>query len=109
MAFEVLATTAGVGVLMGVLPRALFALRTGRAEGLRPAAALGLLGLTGVLAVYGASRPDVPTFVANLAGAAACAGYLQVAERCRDIQAERTAMVERIRRVRPVHRARARP
>lgn len=108
MGYEVLATTAGVAVLMGVLPRALFALRLGRTEGLQPATALGLLTVAGGLTVYGAWAGHLPAAVANLAGAGACAAFLVLHERCRAIEAERTAIAQHLRTVKPVRRLRAR-
>lgn len=108
MALEVLATTAGVAILMAVLPRALFALRLGRTEGLSQPAALGLMLLAGLLAVYGAWRGHVAGFVANTAAAGACVAFLALEERCQAIQAERTAIAAKLRSVRPTRRARAR-
>lgn len=104
MALEVLATTAGVAVLMAVLPRALFALRLGRAEGLGPEASLGLLLLTGSLAVLGGWLGSLPAVVANVAAAGTCAGFLVLHERCRAIEAERTAIAARMRSVKPTPR-----
>lgn len=108
MGFEVLATTAGVAVLMGVLPRALFAIRLGRTEGLEPAMALALLTAAGGLTVYGAWMNHLPATLANLAGAGACAAFLVLHERCRAIEAERSAIHAHLRTVKPVRRMRAR-
>jgi hypothetical protein len=108
MALEVLATTAGVAVLMGVLPRALFALRLGRIEGLAPLTAMGLLLLTGLLAVYGAWAGNVAAVVANVAAAATCASFLWLHDRCHAIQAERRAVAAKLRAIRPVRRLRVR-
>jgi hypothetical protein len=108
MAWDVLATTAGVAVLMAVLPRALFALRLGRTEGLTAATALGLMLGAGLLAVYGASVASLTAFVANVAAAATCAAFLVLSERCQHIQAERSAIAARMRAVRPTRRARVR-
>lgn len=105
---EVLATTAGVAILMGVLPRALFALRLGRAEGIGQGTALALLLLAGLLAVVGAWLGDVPATVANVAAAAACASFLVLYERCQAIEAERSAIHAKLRTVRPTRRLRAR-
>lgn len=104
MAVEILAATAGVAVLMGVLPRALSALRHGRAEGLRPGTALALLLLTGVLAVYGAWAEHVAAFAANVAAMGACLGFLVQAQRCESIAREREAIAARMRSVRPQRR-----
>lgn len=106
MALEVLATTAGVAVLMAVLPRALFALRLGRTEGLGEGTALGLLLVAGLLAVFGAWAGHAPAFVANLAAAGSCAAFLALAERCKAIEAERTAIAARLRALRPRRPAR---
>ena len=108
MAWDVLATTAGVAVLMAVLPRALFALRLGRVEGLTAPAALGLMLVTGLLAVYGAWAVSLPAFVANVAAAATCAAFLVLSERCEHIADERRAIAARMRGVRPTRRMRAR-
>ena len=108
MAVEVLATTAGVAVLMGVLPRALFALRLGRAEGIGQGATLVLLLLAGSLTVFGAWAGHIPTFVANAAATATCAAFLALHERCAAIDQERKAIAARLRAVRPARRARAR-
>jgi hypothetical protein len=107
MALEVLATTAGVAVLMGVLPRALFALRLGRIEGFGQGTALALMMASGLLTIYGAWAGHVPSFVANAAATGACVAYLSLFERCQQIQAERTAIKARLRHVRPVRRLRA--
>lgn len=107
MALEVLATTAGVAVLMGVLPRALFALRLGRTEGLTEPVALALLLLAGLLAVAGAWLGHVPSVVANVAAVMACTAFLLLAERCQAIEAERSAIQARMRTVRPVRRLKA--
>ena len=101
MTFEVLATTAGVALLMGVLPRTLFALRLGRAEGLSQAGALALLLVASLLAVFGAWRGHLPTVAANLAAAASALAYLVLHERCEAIQRERSAMQAKLRSVRP--------
>ena len=108
MGFEVLVTTAGVAILMGVLPRALFALRLGRAEGLSQGIALALLVLAGALAVYGAWLADVPAAAANVAAAAACAAYLVLQERCQAIERERSAIHAKLRSVKPVRRLKIR-
>ncbi|MCA1812899.1 MAG: hypothetical protein LC624_02975 [Halobacteriales archaeon] len=108
MAVEILATTAGVAVLMGVLPRALFAVRQGRAEGLSQATAFALLLLTGMLAVYGAWLGHVAAFVANVAASGACLGFLVQAQRCESIAAERRAIAAKMRGVRPQRRVVAR-
>lgn len=108
MALEILATTAGVAVLMGVLPRALFALRLGRTEGLGQGTALALMMVTGLLAVYGAWVGNVPSFVANAAAAGASAAYLGLSERCEAIAAERHAIAAKMRTVRPTRRMRVR-
>lgn len=104
MGFEVLATTAGVAVLMGVLPRALFALRLGRTEGLAPAHALALLVAAGALTVYGAWAGHLAATAANVAAAGACAGFLVLHERCRAIEDERSAIAARMRTVQPTAR-----
>lgn len=101
MGLDVLATTAGVAVLMGVLPRALFALRLGRAEGLSPWTALGLLVVAGGLAVGGAYLGSLAAVVANVAAAAACAAFLVLHERCEALERERKAMAQRLRTVKP--------
>lgn len=108
MALEVLATTAGVAVLMAVLPRALFALRLGRADELGEGAAFLLMLVAGGLAVLGAWLGHLPTVVANVAAAATCTAYVVLFERCRAIQAERRAIRARLGQVRPARRLRAR-
>jgi hypothetical protein len=108
MALEALATTAGVAVLMGVLPRVLFAVRLGRAEGLRTSTAVALLLGAGALAALGAWAGQLQVFAATVAAMGACLGFLVQAERCQDIQAERTAIAARMRGVRPARRLRVR-
>lgn len=108
MGFEVLATTAGVAILMGVLPRALFALRLGRTEGLAPTTALALLVAAGALTVYGAWAGHLAATAANVAAAGACTGFLVLHERCRAIEDERTAIAAQMSAVRPMLRVRAR-
>lgn len=108
MALEVLATTAGVAILMGVLPRALFALRLGRADELGQVPAVALMLAAGALTVYGAWAGSLPAVVANVAAAGASASYLVLWERCQAIQAERRAIRARLGQVRPARRLRVR-
>lgn len=105
VAVGALAATAGVAVLMAVLPRLLVALRRGQAEGLGQQAAMLLLLAAGGLAVLGAWARSPPAFVANVAAMGTCLGFLVQAERCQAIQAERRAIAARMRGVRPTRRA----